>query len=61
MTTENPLPADPAQLRAYMKSHYAFGLPNGSVRALLALGTFGSIWAWMCSGLIDPPCLMYRA
>jgi hypothetical protein len=30
-----------------MKSHYAFGLPSGSVRALLALGTFGAIWAWM--------------
>ena len=35
------------QVRQYIKSHYAFGLPAGSVRALLALGIFGGIWAWM--------------
>jgi hypothetical protein len=46
MTLESP-PMTPAQIRAYVKSHYAFGLPSGSVRALLALITFGGIWAWM--------------
>ena len=30
-----------------MKSHYAFGLPNGSLRAVLTLTIFGGIWAWM--------------
>ena len=28
---------------------YAFGLPNGSIRAILAIGIFGSIWFWMYS------------
>ena len=35
------------QVRAYMKAHFAFGLPNGSVRALLAMTVFGGIWGWM--------------
>jgi hypothetical protein len=29
------------------RSRYAFGLPAGSVRALLALIVFGAIWAWL--------------
>ena len=37
----------PAEVRQYVKSHYAFGLPGGSVRALLAMTIFGGIWAWM--------------
>lgn len=35
------------EIRRYVRTHYAFGLPAGSVRALLALVTFGGIWAWM--------------
>ena len=50
MTPEPPSPATPMsseQIRLFVKSHYAFGLPSGSVRALLALTIFGGIWAWM--------------
>jgi hypothetical protein len=45
MTTQAMM--TPAEVRQYMKAHYAFGLPAGSVRALLALTIFGGIWAWM--------------
>jgi hypothetical protein len=37
----------PDEIRQYVKSHYALGLPNGSVRALLAVLAFGGIWVWM--------------
>ena len=35
------------EIRRHVKTHYAFGWPAGSVRALLALTIFGGIWAWM--------------
>ena len=40
-------PLTPEQVRRHVKAHYAFGLPSGSIRALLALLIFGGIWAWM--------------
>lgn len=46
--SSNPTPPlTPEQVRQFVKTHYAFGLPSGSVRALLALTIFGGIWAWM--------------
>lgn len=47
MTQETTPPMTPEQVKLYIKKHYALGLPSGSVRALLALITFGGIWAWM--------------
>lgn len=47
MTQDAPSPETPEQVHHYVKTHYAFGLPNGSVRALLALLIFGGIWGWM--------------
>ena len=48
MTSEQPTPTlTPQQIRQFVRSHYALGLPNGSVRALLALIVFGGIWGWM--------------
>ena len=47
MTQETLRPTSPEQIRRYVQSHYAFGLPSGSVRALLALCIFGGIWGWM--------------
>ena len=42
--TERPRPAGPAAAPEDWRKLYAFGLPNGSVRALLALLVCGSIW-----------------
>ena len=47
MTHETTRPASPDEIRRFVKTHYAFGLPSGSVRALLALCIFGGIWGWM--------------
>jgi len=47
MTPEPTPTLTPDQVRQFVKAHYAFGLPGGSVRALLALTIFGGIWAWM--------------
>src|SRR5688500_15009365 len=40
-------PATPAALAPHWRKLHAFGLPGGSIRALLAVAVFAGIWAWL--------------